>query len=209
MIIVPKLVAYLARGHASLGEALLRFHYLFSLAAVNLGLLVILAIPFTQRVQTLWLPLTAVPYFLLYLRELTLLGYRAGDVLRVYALNLLLIPVNLSGIAKSLEQAWTKEKTPFARTPKVEGRTATSWTYVVAEYLLLFHWITGSAFDFAAGRWTHGAFALGNAAFLLYAIGAFVGFRESWGDLLTGLRALARAGAVGPGVAGRAGAPLR
>ncbi len=78
MIIVPKLVAYLARGHASLGEALLRFHYLFSLAAVNLGLLVILAIPFTQRVQTLWLPLTAVPYFLLYLRELTLLGYRAA-----------------------------------------------------------------------------------------------------------------------------------
>ncbi len=59
------------------------------------------------------------------------LGYKRTDVLRVYAFNLLLLPVNLAGTLKSLQQAAAKSKIAFARTPKVKNRTAaprsTSW----------------------------------------------------------------------------------
>ncbi|HEY6004586.1 MAG TPA: glycosyltransferase family 2 protein [Anaeromyxobacter sp.] len=187
LVIIPKLVAYLLRRRRPLSEATMRFHYLASITAVNVGLLLVLAFPLT-RAELLWLPFTAVPYYGMYLRDLRLLGYRWGDVARVYALNLLLIPVNLSGVAKSLHQAWTGEKIPFARTPKVTGRTAAAAGYVLAEYVLVLQWMTGAAFDFAARRWSHGAFAATNAAFLLFAIGAFIGFRESREDLLAPLR---------------------
>jgi cellulose synthase/poly-beta-1,6-N-acetylglucosamine synthase-like glycosyltransferase len=187
LVIIPKLIAYLVRRRRSLAEATMRFHYLASITAVNVGLLFVLAFPLT-RSELLWLPLTAVPYYGTYLRDLRLLGYRWGDVARVYALNLLLIPVNLSGIANSVHQVWTGRKIPFARTPKVEGRTAAAPGYVLAEYVLVAWWITGAAFDFAARRWMHGAFAAGNAAFLLFAIGAFIGFRESREDLLAPFR---------------------
>jgi hypothetical protein len=165
----------------------MRVHYLVSITAVNLGLLIVLAIPFTRGVESLWLPFTAVPYYLMYLRDLMQLGYRATDLLRVYALNLLLIPVNLGGVLKSVQQAWTRGKIPFARTPKVEGRTAASAVYIAAEYALVLHWLVAAGFDFAAGRPSHGAFAVINAGFLLYAIAAFVGLKESREDLLRGL----------------------
>jgi cellulose synthase/poly-beta-1,6-N-acetylglucosamine synthase-like glycosyltransferase len=188
LIIVPKLLRYLASGRGRLAEGLLRFHYLSSIAAVNVCLLVVLAIPFADGVETWWLPLTAVPYYGLYLRDLLLAGYRPADLARVYALNLLLIPVNLSGVAKSLQQAWTRAKIPFARTPKVEGRTAAPAWCVAAEYGLALLWFVTAWVDVAMGRPVHAAFAVGNAAFLLYAIGTFVGWRESAQDLLAGLR---------------------
>jgi glycosyl transferase family 2 len=203
LVIIPKLLAYLVRRRRPLSEAAMRFHYLASIAAVNVGLLLVLAVPLT-RFEPVWLPLTAVPYYGMYLRDLRLLGYRWGDVARVYALNLLLIPVNLSGVAKSLHQAWTGRKIPFARTPKVEGRTAASPGYVLAEYVLALQWSVGAAFDFAAGRWSHGAFAAVNAGFLLFAIGAFIGFRESRDDLLAPFRrgrTVAPAPALAPALA--------
>jgi cellulose synthase (UDP-forming) len=187
LVIVPKLVAYLVRRRRPLAEAAMRFHYLASIAVVNVGLLVVLAVPLT-KVEPVWLPLTAIPYYGMYLRDLRLLGYRWGDVARVYALNLLLIPVNLSGVANSLHQALTRRKIPFARTPKVEGRTAASPGYVLAEYVLVLQWSTGAVFDFLARRWSHGVFAAGNAAFLLFAIGSFIGFRASRDDLLAPFR---------------------
>src|SRR5829696_1468203 len=68
-----------------------------------------------------WLPLTAIPYFYLYARDLSLGGRRFWDVLAVYAFNLMLIPIQLGGVVKSLHQAITGAKTPFSRTPKVLG----------------------------------------------------------------------------------------
>jgi hypothetical protein len=189
LIILPKLLRYLLSGRGRRGEGFMRFHYLSSIAAVNLGLVLLLAVPFTESIRSLWLPLTALPYFVLYGRDLRLVGYRVGDLFRVYALNLLLIPVNLGGVFKSLQQGWTKAKIPFGRTPKVAGRTAASPLYVLAAYGLLVHWVAGAGFDFVAGRWPHGVFALVNAAFLLYAVVAFVGLRESREDVAAGLRA--------------------
>jgi len=105
------------------------------------------------------------------------------DVFRVFALNLMLIPVNLAGVLASLRQAWTGQKSPFGRTPKIEGRTAVPARYLIAEYALLAHWGVGMVVEFRHGRPLHAAFALINAAFLAYAIIRFIGLAESWQDL--------------------------
>jgi len=104
-------------------------------------------------------------------------------VLRVYALNLLLIPVNLGGVLRSVQQACTGRRSTFGRTPKVAGRTAAPAGYVLAEAGLLGWWIFGALMELEAGRELNGAFALANAAFLLYALVRFVGLREAWEDL--------------------------
>ena len=186
LLILPKLCRYLAgrtSGVATLREAFMRGHYLASLALVNTGLLLILALSFDDGLRTLWLPLTAIPYYVLYARDLRRTGYRVEDVFRVFALNLMLIPVNLAGVLASLRQAWTGQKSPFGRTPKIEGRTAVPGRYLIAEYALLAHWVVGMVVEFRHGRPLHAAFALINAAFLAYAIIRFIGLAESWQDL--------------------------
>jgi cellulose synthase/poly-beta-1,6-N-acetylglucosamine synthase-like glycosyltransferase len=192
LLILPKLFRYLARCTspvAALREAFMRCHYLASLAMVNTGLLLILALAFDDGLRTLWLPLTALPYYALYARDLRQTGYGAGDVFRVFALNLMLIPVNLGGVILSLRQAVTGRKSPFGRTPKVQGRTAVPARYLIAEYVLLAHWLVGTIFEFVHGRPLHACFALINAAFVAYAITRFIGLRESWKDLaaITGI----------------------
>lgn len=194
LIILPKLLRYLGHGlgrgpgrHRKLMEGFMRFHYLTSIAAVNIGLLIVLIVPFTESIRGLWLPLTALPYFIFYARDLVLLGYRRTDIFRVYALNLLLLPVNMGGVLKSLQQAWTKEKIPFGRTPKIQGRTTAAALYVIAAYVLLVQWFVSAAIDFSADRWGHGVFAVLNAAFLLYAVQYFIGFKESKEDILAGV----------------------
>jgi cellulose synthase/poly-beta-1,6-N-acetylglucosamine synthase-like glycosyltransferase len=187
LIILPKLLRYLARGpwaRAKAAEALMRIHYLVSIAAVNFGLLLVLAVPFPDSAQSVWLPLTALAYYAFYARDLVLAGYRASDLLRVYALNLVLIPVNLGGVLKSMQQAWTRRKIPFGRTPKVRGRTAAAPLYILAEYAILLHWIVSASGDAWRGRWLHAGFATVNVGFLLYGIVAFVGLKESREDLL-------------------------
>jgi cellulose synthase/poly-beta-1,6-N-acetylglucosamine synthase-like glycosyltransferase len=191
LIILPKLLRHLLRGPERLSrklvEGFFRTHYLISIAAVNIGLLVLFAFPFEESLRSFWLPLSALPYFYLYARELAHIGYRWSDVFRVYALNLLLIPVNLGGVLKSLQQAWTRAKIPFGRTPKVEGRTAAPALYVAAEFAMLGWWLVGATGDFADGHYAHVAFALLNAAFLAYAIRHYLGFRPGWEDLVSDL----------------------
>src|SRR5438093_8482306 len=77
LIILPKLLSYLGR-HVGRGrkaaEGLVRCHYLTSITTANLGLLVMLALPLGDRVETLWLPLAALPYYFLYARDLCRIG---------------------------------------------------------------------------------------------------------------------------------------
>ena len=186
LIILGKLLRYLRKRdahRAGIAEAFVRIHYLVSIAVVNVSLLVLLAVPFTEGINSPWLPLTALPYFALYLRDLVQMGYRATDLVRVYALNLLLIPVNLGGVAKSLHQAATGAKIPFGRTPKISGRTAAPRLYVLAEGMLVLQWMIAGGLDLLGERWVHGGFALANAMLLLYAVVAFIGLREGWADL--------------------------
>ena len=190
LIILPKLLRYLLRGPLRTRKAVegfFRCHYLVSIAAVNVGLLIMLACPFEENLRNPWLPLSATPYFFLYARDLARAGYRYADLLRVYALNLMLIPVNLGGVLKSLGQALTRRKTPFGRTPKVAGRTAAPALYVLAEYGLLGWWLVGATTDVMHGHYAHLAFALMNAGFLAYAIYRYIGWRNSVEDLRNGI----------------------
>jgi cellulose synthase (UDP-forming) len=189
LIILPKLLRYLLRAPLRTRKAVegfFRCHYLVSIAAVNVGLLIMLACPFEENLRDPWLPLSAAPYFFLYARDLARTGYRYADLLRVYALNLMLIPVNLGGVLKSLEQALTRRKTPFGRTPKVAGRTAAPALYVLAEYGLLGWWLVGATTDIMHAHYAHLAFALMNAGFLAYAIYSYIGWRNSVADLRNG-----------------------
>ncbi len=186
LIILPKLLRYLLQAPLRTRKAVegfFRCHYLVSIAAVNVGLLIMLACPFEENLRNPWLPLSATPYFFLYARDLARAGYRYADLLRVYALNLMLIPVNLGGVLKSLKQALTGRKTPFGRTPKVVGRTAAPALYVLAEYGLLGWWLVGATTDVMHGHYAHLAFALTNAGFLAYAIYRYIGWHNSVEDL--------------------------
>jgi cellulose synthase/poly-beta-1,6-N-acetylglucosamine synthase-like glycosyltransferase len=191
ILIFPKLLRYLTQSpkpHQKIVEGLIRSHYLISIALVNFGLLVILTFPLTESVRSLWLPLTALPYFYLYGRDLVLSGYCKTDLLRVYALNLLLIPINLAGVFKSLQQAITGKKTPFGRTPKVNSRTTAAPIYILIVYGLFLVWIFGSIIDIFTGHYIHALFALFNAILLFYAIAFFIGFQESFVDLMAGFQ---------------------
>jgi cellulose synthase (UDP-forming) len=121
LLILPKLLAHLGsqiyRGRA-FAEGFMRTHYLSSIAGANLAFAFLLLYPQPDMRATLWLPLTALPYFALYARDLTLAGYRATDVVRVYALNLVLVPVNVGGVVQSIVQGVTRRKTAFKRTRK-------------------------------------------------------------------------------------------
>jgi cellulose synthase/poly-beta-1,6-N-acetylglucosamine synthase-like glycosyltransferase/peptidoglycan/xylan/chitin deacetylase (PgdA/CDA1 family) len=186
LLIVPKLWRFLwtcAGRRAGVSEVLLRLHYLTSLAVANVALLLLLGLAFDERLASVWLPITAAPYYLLYAVDLRSLGYRWRDVLRVYALNLLLIPVNLGGVLRSVQQACTGRRSTFGRTPKVVGRTAAPAGYVLAEAGLLGWWTFGALMELEAGHRLNGLFAFANAVFLLYALVRFVGFREACEDL--------------------------
>jgi cellulose synthase (UDP-forming) len=191
LIILPKLLRHLSGGELVAG--FFQVHYLISVTLVNLGFLILLSHTFGSSMENAWLPLTALPYFILYARDLSQSGYAASDLWRIYALNLLLLPVNLGGVLKSLKQALTGQRIPFGRTPKVSGRTAAPSLYVVAEYALLVACLILAVMDGQQGHWNAAAFHLGNGLLLVYAIAAFIGLRTSWEDICGSLPRLAKA----------------
>jgi hypothetical protein len=182
---MPKLLKYLFREFSfkCFLEGFFRFHYLVSIAAVNIGLLLLMVLPFGKEFNSFWLPLTSLTYYILYARDLNQNGYRISDVFRVYALNLLLIPVNLGGVFKSIEQALTGKHIPFSRTPKIQGRTAASPLYIIASYMLFLQFFAGGLYSIYKGFVYPGYFSLLNAAFLFYAIVRYIGLKESMEDL--------------------------
>src|SRR5262249_7765639 len=136
-----------------------------------------------ESMRSRWLPIAAVPYFLLYGIDLQVLGRRWSDLPRVYALNLLLVPVNLGGVLASLRQAITGCKAPFGRTPKVASRTAIPPIYVAGIFGLTVYCLAIGAIDVFVQRWAHAVFALLNGVFFAYGAMVFVGLREGIEDL--------------------------
>jgi hypothetical protein len=138
-----------------------------------------------------WLALTAVPYYFLYGRDLVISGYRWVDWLRVWALNLLLIPVHLGGIFKSLHQAFTGHATPFVRTPKIARRTTAPPLYIVSALAILALCAASGVVDIVGWRligvlgrnWLHLGFAVLNGVLMAYAIVQFIGLRAVGEDL--------------------------
>jgi cellulose synthase/poly-beta-1,6-N-acetylglucosamine synthase-like glycosyltransferase len=190
LIILPKLLKYLFQrpwSASRLVKGLVQAHYLTSLAGVSGGVLLLILYPFEESMRSWWLPLTALPYFLLYGLDMRRLGYKWFDLLRVYALNLMLIPVNLGGVVKSLQQAVTGRKTPFGRTPKVLSRTVAPSLYVIWVVGLFVYCLGNSVVDLAFERWVHAAFAFINGLFFGYAIVALIGLKAAVEDMLAPL----------------------
>jgi cellulose synthase (UDP-forming) len=188
LIIFPKLLAFLSRAPKRpriIMQALLQTHYLTSLAFAPLSVLFLLMIPFSSELVTAWMPLAALPYFTLYARDLKTAGYRpVRDLMRIYALNLLLIPVHLTGALSSIAQVMTGKKVPFRRTPKVSGRTRTSGSDLIMQLgMVAMSVALGLSCD-SQTRLISAIFSLANAAILLYGIKHFIGFAELKQDLL-------------------------
>lgn len=188
LIIFPKLLSFLRctpKQPGTIPQALLQIHYLTSLAFAPLSVLLLLAIPFSPEVMTPWMGLAALPYFALYLRDLQLTGYRPlRDLLRIYALNLLLIPVHLTGAITSIRQAIAGTKIPFRRTPKVSGRTRTSGMDLALQLSMVCLSLVLGCYYASRMQWIGTAFALANVGLLIYGIVRFIGIAELREDLL-------------------------
>jgi cellulose synthase (UDP-forming) len=181
LLILPKLLRYLRGsplGRASIMEGLLRVHYLTSISAVNVALVLFLVLPLPDARAEAALFLTALPYYVLYARDLVACGYRHVDALRVYALNLLLVPVNLAGVLRSIEQGVLGRKSAFARTPKVSGRTSIPPFYGIAILALLVYCALCSVVSLSQESWVHAGFGALNAAFVAYGMVTLIGLRR-------------------------------
>jgi cellulose synthase (UDP-forming) len=164
-------------------ELVMRAHYLCSPTLSGMAVLVLALLPLQGALASPWLPLTAVPYFVVYGWDLKRCGYGIGDLLRVYALNLMLLPVNLAGVLRSLHQIITGRKSSFGRTPKVGDRTSAPATHVALQIGLLCSTAVASLWALSTSHNLLGVFSLFNTACLSYGLVHFVGLREAWQDL--------------------------
>jgi cellulose synthase/poly-beta-1,6-N-acetylglucosamine synthase-like glycosyltransferase len=172
LIVLPRLVRYLAfakRVPCRWLQAFMRIGYLLNLSLGSLAVLLTLIIPLPNSLIPC-LAVAGVCYAFVYGADILRMGFRLRDLPHVYALNLMLTPVNLGGAAKSLHQAWTGKKTPFARTPKTKGRTAIPLLYVTAQYGLLMFCAAVCAWSFAQGRIGHALWTLINAIVFVHIV---------------------------------------
>jgi cellulose synthase/poly-beta-1,6-N-acetylglucosamine synthase-like glycosyltransferase/chitodextrinase len=184
LLILPKLRrqsrARRGRGERTrFGELFLRWNYMASICWSSFSLLVLLAFPFNATLISPVLGLVALPYFAAMASDLRYCGYKRVDVFRIYAFNLILLPVNLAGTLSSLVQGITASKAPFARTPKVRNRTVVPPLFVIAPYLLV--GLAGLTFYLAYRhmRIENMGYAGLNVILASYAIVAFIGIRNS------------------------------
>ncbi len=168
-------------------EIMLRVNYMASLTWASFGLLFLLAYPYDSRLLSPLVFAAALPYFLAMGSDLRESGHRFSDIFRIYGFNLVLMPVNLAGVLKSLQQALTGDKIPFARTPKVKDRTAAPALYVIAPYAIVAFSLFTAWRDVAQQNWTNAVFAAFNAVMAAYAIRAYIGIRNSIVDIFLGV----------------------
>jgi cellulose synthase (UDP-forming) len=192
LLILPKLWAQTRerkrRGElVSRTEILLRLNYMASITWASFSLIFMLAYPFDGHLLSPFVVLAALPYFISMAGDLKYCGYRRTDVLRIYGFNLILLPVNLAGVLKSLQQALTSKKIPFARTPKVKNRTVAPLIYIIAPLLI----VAFSAFSFWRDAQAHNlvnaAFECFNALTASYAIVSYIGIGNALVDIWRGL----------------------
>lgn len=192
LLILPKLFAQIRarksrNEHTSLAEIMLRVNYMASVAWASFGLLFLLAFPYDGRLLSPLVLLAALPYFTAMAYDLKYCGYNYSDIFRIYGFNLILLPVNLAGVLKSIQQSLTGKKIPFARTPKVKNRTAASLPYVVAPLLIVGFSIFTLWRNIEGQNWGNAAFAGFNAVAATWAIVSYIGVFNLIVDLWLGL----------------------
>lgn len=192
LLILPKLWATIRERQrrnefVSRAEILLRLNYMASIAWASFGLIFLLAFPYDSRLLSPFVLLAALPYFFAMASDLKYCGYKRTDVLRIYGFNLILLPVNLAGVLKSLQQALTGKKIPFARTPKVKNRTVSPMLYVVTPLLVVLFSIITLWRDVNAHNIGNAIFAGFNAFVASWAIVAYIGIGGTLMDIWVGL----------------------
>jgi len=192
LLIVPKYIKQLrerrARGErVSATEIMMRMNYMASIAWASFGLVFLLAYPYDSRLLSPLVLLAALPYFMAMASDLKYCGYKRTDIFRIYGFNLVLLAVNIAGVLKSIEQAITSKKIPFARTPKVKDRTTTPLLYVLAPYAIIVFSVLTLWRDIAAANWGNAAFAGINATLALFALVSYIGIGNSITDVWRGL----------------------
>lgn len=192
LLILPKLWAQVRernkRGEVvSRTELLLRINYMASITWASFGLVLLLAYPYDSRLLSPLVVLAALPYFLSMASDLKYCGYKRSDVFRIYGFNLILLPINLAGVLKSLQQALSAKKIPFARTPKVKNRTITPLLYVILPLVIVAFSVFTLWRDVNAQNWWNAAFAGFNAVVASWAILSYIGFWNMLADIWHGL----------------------
>lgn len=179
LLILPKLLGHARRSRSwmmprgAIGFGL-QLNYLTSIAVTNACLAALLLFPFDDSLLSWTVLALPIGYFAAMTWDLLLLGYRPLCPLRVYAMNLLLLPVNLAGVVMSIRQGITQRKIPFARTPKVSDRVRAPAIYVVlpAAMVLLTALVATQAVW--AGRPGTAVVATAMGILLAYALGVYV-----------------------------------
>jgi len=192
LLILPKLWEQVRlrrhrRERVYLRELALRVNYMASITWASFGLLFLLFYPYDSRLLSPLVLGAALPYFLAMGSDLRQSGHRFSDIFRIYGFNLVLLPVNLAGVFKSIQQAFTGEKIPFARTPKVRNRTAAPGLHVLVPFLIVGFSILTAWRDYHHHNWGNFAFAVFNAVLAAGAIRAYIGLRASAVDMSLGV----------------------
>lgn len=188
LLIFPKLLRLrherkLAGKPLTKTELLIRTGYMTSIAWSSIGLLFLLAYPYDGRLLSPLVLLAATPYFVAMAMDLKYCRYRYSDIFLIYGFNLILLPVNIAGTIKSLEQAITTKKIPFARTPKVKNRTAVAWPYLLAPLFIVAFSLVVMWRNIEGENWGNAAFAGFNAIAASWAIVAYIGIKNLCVDL--------------------------
>ncbi len=192
LLILPKLwgvrQSRMLRGeHSSHVTSMLRVNYLASTCWSSIALLFLLYFPFASKLLSPMVLIVSVPYFLAMSSDLRRSGYRRSDMLRIYGLNLILLPVNLAGVVKSVQQGITGRRIPFARTPKVANRTATPLLFALSPLLIIGYSMLTVYRDIHQEYWVNAAFALFNTLTASYALFALMGLRHALVDIGLGI----------------------
>lgn len=177
------------RSHTPMGmpEVAQRMNYMASIAWASFGLVFLLVYPYDSRLVSPFILLAALPYFLAMASDLKYSGYKRTDIFRIYGFNLILLPVNLAGVLKSLQQGLTGKKIPFARTPKVKDRTASPLLFILAPLALIVYSVFVAWRSWENESWWTLGFSVFNALCAAWAFVAYIGIFHALADLWVGL----------------------
>jgi hypothetical protein len=187
LLILPKLLRYAFRWPWSpgrIGEFFIRLPNLTAASIAGIGMPILLLFRFDDNIVPLWMPVLVLPYFLLLGLDIKQAGYRWSDLPRVYALSVLLIPVNFAGTLQSLRQAVSGNPIPFQRTPKIAGRTLIPKAYLVQICLFCIYALCCAAFDAWDGRYLHMLYGAINGSAAAYGIVVFIGVKTIRDDFV-------------------------
>lgn len=191
LIILPKLLALqhqrkLEGKPMAKMEFLIRLNYMASIAWSNIGLVFLLTYPYDGRLLSSFIFLAALPYFIAMAVDLKHCRYSYSDIIRIYGFNLILLPVNIAGTFKSIEQMLTTKKLPFARTPKIKNRTAAGFLYVVSPIIIIGFCLFTLWHSIESRNWGNAIAAGLNSFAAIWAVFAYIGMRGLVEDLWYG-----------------------